>query len=72
MKWSQGIRRFHRWMALAFTAAVILAMIALAQAEPVVWMSYLPLLPLALLQLTGLYLFAQPLAAKWRSARRAG
>jgi hypothetical protein len=59
-------------MALAFTAAVIVAMIALSQAEPVVWVSYLPLLPLALLQLTGLYLFVQPLAAKWRSARRAG
>jgi len=72
MKWSQGVRQFHRWVALAFTAAVIVTGIALAQEDPVVWVSYLPLLPLGLLQLTGLYLFGQPLLAKWRSARRTG
>jgi len=31
--------------------------------------SYLPLLPLALLLLTGLYLFVLPYAARWRSGR---
>jgi hypothetical protein len=42
--------------------------IALAQAEPVVWVSYVPLAPLALLAVTGLYLFVLPHAAKWRRA----
>jgi hypothetical protein len=32
----------------------------------------LPLFPLALLMLTGLYMFVLPYAAKWRSARRSG
>ena len=50
--------------------AVIVTIVALAQKEPVVWVSYLPLLPLALLQHTGLYLFVLPYAAKWRSGRR--
>ena len=32
-------------------------------------MSYTPLLPLALLLLTGLYWFVLPYATKWRSGR---
>ncbi len=51
---------------------VIVTFVALAQEEPVVWVSYVPLLPLALLLLTGLYMFVLPYANKWRSARRTG
>ena len=71
MNWNKWVRQTHRWMSLAFTVAVIATFVALAQEEPVVWVSYLPLLPLALLLLTGLYLFVLPYAARWRSARRA-
>ena len=49
---------------------VILTFVALGLEEPVVWVSYVPLLPLALLLFTGLYLFVLPYAAKWRSRRR--
>jgi len=56
-------------MSIAFTVAVIATFIALAQAKPIVWVSYLPLLPLALLTFTGLYLFVLPYAAKWRGRR---
>jgi len=66
-KW---IRQVHRWLAIAFTVTVIATFIALAQEEPVVWVSYVPLLPLALLLFTGLYLFALPHATKWRGGRR--
>jgi hypothetical protein len=69
--WSHTIRQTHRWMSMVFTATVIAAFVALGQKEPVVWVSYLPLAPLALLQLTGLYLFVLPYAGKRRSARRA-
>ena len=65
------IRQTHRWLSIAFTLAVIAAFVALGQKEPVVWVSYLPLLPLALLLFSGLYLFALPYATKWRSGRRA-
>jgi hypothetical protein len=43
----------HRWIAALFTLSVIATSIAMSQAEPVMWMTYLPLLPLALLFLTG-------------------
>ena len=64
---SNWIRQFHRWLAVAFTVAVIITSVALALEEPVVWMSYVPLLPLALLFLTGLYMFVQPYVTKRRS-----
>lgn len=66
------IRQFHRWVSIAFTVAVIITFIALAQKDPVVWISYAPLLPLGLLLFTGLYLFVLPHAAKWRGRRNAG
>ena len=71
MNWNKWIRQFHRWVAMVFTLTVIVTFIALAQKNPVVWVSYVPLFPLALLLLTGLYLFALPYAAKWRGGRGA-
>ncbi|MCI4566674.1 hypothetical protein [Lysobacter sp. CFH 32150] len=70
MNWNTWIRQFHRWVAIAFTATVIVTFIALAQKNPVVWVSYVPLLPLALLLLTGLYLFVLPYVTRWRNGRR--
>ena len=74
MSWNDWIRQIHRWLSIAFTLTVIANFIALAQgsgAMPPAWITYSPLLPLALLLFTGLYLFALPYAAKWRSGRRA-
>jgi len=70
MKWSNSIRQLHRWLSIAFTVAVVIAFVALGQEKPVVWVSYLPLLPLALLLFTGLYLFVLPYATKWRGERQ--
>ena len=70
MSWNHWIRQIHRWLSIAFTVAVIAAFVALGQKEPVVWVSYLPLAPLALLWFTGMYLFVLPHAAKWRSGGR--
>ncbi len=71
MNWNKWLRQIHRWLAIAFTVSVIGTIVALAQDEPVVWVSYVPLLPLALLLFTGLYLFAVPHTARWRIGRRA-
>ncbi|MEU4314291.1 hypothetical protein [Nocardia sp. NPDC024068] len=60
------VRQLHRWGALAFTATVLATFVALSLPEPVVWVSYLPLIPLALLLFSGLYLYALP----YRIARR--
>jgi len=64
------IRQIHRWLSIAFTVAVIVTSVALALEQPAVWVSYLPLPPLFLLLLTGLYLFVLPYAARWRSKER--
>jgi hypothetical protein len=64
------IRQSHRWVSIAFTATVIANFVAMTQGPPPAWVTYAPLLPLAVLLLTGLYLFALPYAARWRSARR--
>ena len=70
MNWSKWIRQIHRWLSMAFTVSVIVTFVALAQEEPVVWVSYVPLAPLALLLITGLYLFVLPHATRWRGGRR--
>ena len=70
MNGNKWLRQIHRWLSIIFTVSVIVTFIALAQEKPVVWVSYVPLLPLALLLLTGLYLFVLPYATKWRSGRR--
>jgi hypothetical protein len=68
MMWSKWVRQIHRWVSIAFTVTVIANFIALSQGGgmPPPWVTYSPLLPLALLLLTGLYLFVLPYATKWR------
>ena len=63
------IRQVHRWLSIAFLSTVITNFIARTQGEPAAWITYSPLLPLALLMLTGLYLFALPYIVKWRGLR---
>ena len=71
MNWNTRIRQIHRWLSIAFTVAVIVNIAAMAQEKPAFWVGLLALLPLALLLLTGLYMFAQSYAAKWRGGRGA-
>jgi hypothetical protein len=70
VNWNKWIRQTHRWLAITFTVTVIVTFVALAREDPVVWVSYVPLFPLALLLFSGLYLFALPYVAKRRTASR--
>ena len=70
MNWSYWVRQTHRWVSIAFTVAVIVNTVAVAQGRYAAWVGFLALLPLALLLLTGLYLFALPYATRWRSGQR--
>jgi len=72
VNWNKWLRQFHRWLSIAFTMAVIVNIVALVQEKQAVWVGLLALLPLVLLLLTGLYLFALPYATKWRSELRTG
>lgn len=67
MTFNIAIRKFHRWLSIIFTATVILAMVASTRPEPAEWVFYLPLLPLVLMLLSGLYLFALPYLPKRRT-----
>jgi hypothetical protein len=73
LNWNSSIRQIHRWVSIAFTVTVIANFIALAKRDgmPPPWVTYSPLLPLALLMFTGLYLFMLPYATRWRSGKRA-
>jgi hypothetical protein len=67
---STWIRQFHRWVAIVFTLTVIANFVAMSRGTPPAWVTYSPLLPLALLLFTGLYLFALPYFQKWATRRR--
>lgn len=68
MTWNRFIRQFHRWTSIAFTAGVITYIVAMSRGTPPAWMGLLALVPLILLLVTGLYLFALPYLLR----RRAG
>ena len=70
MNWNSWIRQIHRWLSIVFTLTVIANFVAMTQGQPPTWVTYSPLLPLALLLLTGLYLFVLPYVTRWRSVRR--
>ena len=70
MNWNKSVRQTHRWLSIAFTVAVIVNGVAVAEKKYTGWIGLLALLPLAFLLFTGLYLFVLPYTTKWRSGRR--
>ena len=67
MNWNKWIRQAHRWMSIVFTLAVVANFAAMSQGPPPPWLTYSPLFPLALLLLSGLYLFVLPYATRRRA-----
>lgn len=73
MNWNKWIRQSHRWLSIVFTAIVAAIFAAMGiGTEPASWVYFLPLPPLALMTLTGLYMFILPYAARRRGGRGAG
>ena len=73
MDWNKWVRQIHRWLSIIFTAVVAAIFITLGVGkEPAQWVYFLPLFPLALLMLTGLYMFVLPYATEWRSRGSGG
>jgi len=69
VSWNKWIRQIHRWLSIAFTVTVIANFVALgfgAGNQPPPWVTYSPLFPLAILLLTGLYMFVLPYVARRR------
>jgi intracellular septation protein A len=65
---SLWVRQSHRWLSILFTLTVIANFVTRAFGEPLLWVTYSPLLPLFLLLFSGLYMFVLPYTA----GRRAG
>ena len=58
-------RQSHRWLGLLFTLMSVALWIALGTGTAVPqWVYFLPLAPLALMMLTGLYLFFRPYVSR--------
>ena len=70
MNWNKWVRQTHRWLSIAFTVAVIVNIVVIVAGRYSTWVGLLAVAPLALLLLTGLYLFMLPYAARWRSGPR--
>ena len=71
MSWNRWIRQVHRWVAVVFTLTVIANFVALSMGggrQPAPFITYAPLLPLALLLFTGLYLFVLPYLGRGKRA----
>jgi heme A synthase len=75
LNWNKWVRQTHRWLPIAFTVAVIVNIVAVVQRKytsrvGLLAVGLLAVFPLALLLVTGLYLFVLPYATKWGSGRR--
>lgn len=64
------MRQLHRWLSIGFTLIVATIFACQPFWSLPEWLYYLPLLPLALLVPSGLYLFVLPYVAKSRGAAR--
>ena len=61
MGFSGWMRQFHRWISIIFVLIVAGIFVAQGTSVKIVqWVYFVPLLPLALLAITGLYLFVLP------------
>lgn len=67
---NRWIRQTHRWLSVTFALFVAANFVVLGKGEIAFWVGGLTLIPLALLLVTGLYMFVLPYAQKWRSAAR--
>jgi hypothetical protein len=71
MNWNKSMRQTHRFLSMTFTLCVIANFAVLGREKLALYVGVFTLIPLFLLLLTGLYLFALPYAAKWRGAESA-
>lgn len=64
------IRQTHRWLSIGFTLGVLGYIAAMTRGQPPGWVGLFALIPLILLLISGLYLFALPYLPKLGRARR--
>lgn len=72
MNWSKWIRQTHRWLSIAFTIAVIINGVTVVRGKYNPKLGLMAVAVLALMFITGMYLFVLPYATRWRSGRTRG
>ena len=70
MNWNKWVRQLHRWLSIAFTLVVIFNGVAVFKHRYTNWMGLLAVAALALMFVTGMYLFVLPYVTKWGSRQR--
>lgn len=60
MTFQDWIRQTHRWLGIALTLTILGNFLAMAFGPPPAAVVYAPLVPLALLVISGLYMFFRP------------
>jgi len=66
LNWNKWIRQTHRWLSIVFTVAVIINGVTVVQGKYNSKLGLSAVAVLALLFLTGMYLFMLPYATRWR------
>jgi heme A synthase len=66
MNWNKWIRQTHRWLSVLFTLVVIINGVAVVERKYNNRLGLMAVAVLALMFLSGAYLFVLPYAAKWR------
>ena len=64
MTLANRIRLSHRWLGIILTLSILANFVAMAFGPPPTIIVYAPLVPLALLMLSGLYMFFRTAARK--------
>jgi heme A synthase len=64
MIFQDWIRQTHRWLGIVLTLAILTNFLVMAFGRPPAVIVYAPLVPLALLILSGLYMFLRPYLRK--------
>jgi hypothetical protein len=77
MNWNRWVRQVHRWLSIIFTVGVLINIVAVVTNRYTAWVGLIAVVPIFLLLLTGLYLFALPYINNFTtrgvdSARRLG
>jgi len=67
MNWNKWIRQTHRCLSITFTAFVIANFVVMGRGDIALWVGFATLVPLALLLVSGLYMFAQPYLGRRRA-----
>lgn len=69
MRWNLWMRQIHRWLSVLFTLAITINLVAVLKGKYTNSLGLMAVGVLALMFLTGAYLFVLPYAAKWRRRR---